>query len=448
MIHLNSSNRDVNRFPLRSQFHTSINETQTENDSRRNLKLNSSVFHCFEWIGNSENNNPLSSIKNDTFLTKIIPISSIKCIVIPANERIEKKMNQKNYFKDLELYFDFTRKHATVVSYDHKTQTVTVNQPIFQYFFEHINFEDYKDKNLEEFYRDGYFLNHSFSCGNNFIILGNESSYSNLVVENVTKRWRSKVTVRNGKVFLNTVGDYELLDTYVVYQNIKSQERLFSYSFSTSSLYSITLTDSIRHIDSESFLVGVFDKDTHDKKFYKILQVNQETQEITFSKAILSSLSSDRHVFTLIPVEQNFSVIDIDPKLYSKSVLLKLRTLSIPTKLLKNNMDVKDISFLSIRINKNLVLQKLVSNIPHMESSFICFPSNAITNDYTTFTSSQYVPLREIFRHRLDFTILLPNNKILEFLETDIEKEENFDENILIYKINDIISVVFEIYSQ
>ena len=93
MIHIDSTNRDIHQFPSNTKFEIPMN--LTDNMERTNVKLNSDINFYFKWVGNSESNNPLSRITNDTFRTKIIPISFQKCIVVPVNDYVAQLINQK-----------------------------------------------------------------------------------------------------------------------------------------------------------------------------------------------------------------------------------------------------------------------------------------------------------------------------------------------------------------
>ena len=99
MIHLDSTNRNINTFESSTNFEVPVN--QTDNGDRTNMMVQNDVLNYFQWVGNSEHNNPISKSKNDTFLTKIIPISFNQCIVIPANEYISKQMSIARMYQNI-----------------------------------------------------------------------------------------------------------------------------------------------------------------------------------------------------------------------------------------------------------------------------------------------------------------------------------------------------------
>ena len=140
MLHIDSSVRDIQLFPNQTDFQVAVNVKPSENDVRYQSKLMTRLAYHFQWVGNSNGNNPISKIKNDTFLTKIIPISSKECIIVPGNERVEKLIHQPNYFVHVKVWFDYSNKFSTVIAYDYETGIATMNSDIFQYYFENKNF--------------------------------------------------------------------------------------------------------------------------------------------------------------------------------------------------------------------------------------------------------------------------------------------------------------------
>ena len=448
MIHIDSTNRNTDQFILNTDFEIPVN--QTDNRQRTNMIVNSDIQLCFEWIGNSENNNPISKINNDTFFTKIIPISLNKCIIIPANQYISDKIHKKDYFVGTKLWFNYNNKMGTIIEYNHETCTVTIDSNVFQYFFEHIDYEDYKDKNLSEFYRDAYIVNMSFHQGNNIVLLGNTLDLnSEYIVENVTKRWRSKLKQFESNYFIEELGSssYSLLDTYMVYRDEPKQSRLYSIEFANSTSNNIDVTDSISYLTTLDYIVLIVDKYTHDKRYYQIESI--DGNQITISNT--NALSMQNQVIALLPIQNNFSTLTLDihdQKVYDQKVSLRLLHLTLPNKILKSNhsnLQLKNIPYIILKINKELTINQLSSNVPNVKSSFICFCSNQTNGNYVEFQCQQVLELTQIFEKDLKVSIFLPNNQeILSFTNSDILSLMDQDKKILIYDSKNIVSFVFQ----
>jgi len=446
MIHIDSTNRNTDQFILNTDFEIPVN--QIDNRQRTNIIVNSDIQVCFEWIGNSENNNPISKINNDTFLTNIIPISLNKCIIVPANQYISDKIYKKDYFVGTKLWFNYNNKMGTIIEYNHETCTVTIDSNVFQYFFENIDYEDYKDKNLSEFYREAYIVNMSFHKGNNIVLLGNTLDLnSEYIVENVTNRWRSKLKQFESNYFIEDLGSlsYSLLDTYIVYRDEPKQSRLYSIKFANSASNTIDVTDSILYLTTTDYIVLIVDKYTHEKRYYKIENINGN--QITISNT--NALSMKNHVIALLPIENNFSTLTIDKNEYEKKVLLRLLYLSLPNQILKSNhsnLQLKSIPYIILKINKELTIDKLSSNVPNVKSSFICFSSNQTKGNYVEFKSGQILELQQIFEKNVELSIFLPNNEeILSFTNSDILSMMDQDKKILIYDTKNIVSMFFQL---
>lgn len=451
MIHLDSTNRNINTFESSTNFEVPIN--QTDNGDRTNMMVQNDVLNYFQWVGNSEHNNPISKLKNDTFLTKIIPISFNQCIVIPVNEYISKQIYQKDYFIGIKIYFDYNNKIGTIIAYDYKTYTVTIDLNVFQYYFENILYDDYKDKNLSEFYRDAYFVNTSYHQGNNIILSTNV--HSGYIVENVTQKWKRTIKKRNEKYFIENLASlsYNLLDTYIVYASDSKYSRLYSLSCENNNNDNVlkVLDNSISFLmnHEKNYVVLMIDKLEKERKYYKIDKVDFELNEITLMSKIPFSIVNQ--IIVLLPIQNIFSSLSIDQNEYKKKISLRLLQLSIPNKKLELNnstLQLKNIPFLILKINSDTTINKLSSNIPELKSSFICFSSNRNKKDATfiDFYSSDILELTEMFRHEFKFAIMLPNNKeILSFHESDMIQITSNNQNLLLYDFKQTLSMLFEI---
>ena len=149
------------------------------------------------------------------------------------------------------------------------------------------------------------------------------------------------------------------------------------------------------------------------------------------------SLSPSTQIVSVLPIENNFSTIITTVNDYRKSVFLKLRYLSIPNIKLQTNsssFELQNVPFLILRLNKNLILNKLASNIPDITASFICFSSNKNKRNFIEFKSSQMIEMTQMFQHDLQFSILLPNNESnLLFEKSDVISFATSNSSFLLY---------------
>lgn len=240
IIQLDSLYRDYKSYPYNSSFQITVNgqpPTEKENDVRSTLLTSNYIQYAFYWIGNSSFNNPYSKIKNDTFLTNVIPISGNKCIVIPESDDIKLALDSISYLNGVLLYNEKSNKCSTVLDYDKEFYTVTLEQDIFLEYKSNLLFEDcrhqtHKFENMEP----GYFINTSYHEKNNLNLLGvtevnfqsnddfviTKGAYRSLVVENVTKNWKRSIQYIRGifrHVILSDIPSYDSNDFFIVYEN-------------------------------------------------------------------------------------------------------------------------------------------------------------------------------------------------------------------------------------
>lgn len=241
IVQIDSGFRDYQKFPYNSEMTITVNgqppnETKL-NDIRSTSITENFIQNAFQWVGNTQGNNPLSKIPKDTFLTKIIPINSRQCIIIPENESIKKLISTIDYFIGIELWNEDTNLTSNIVLYDKNIFLVTVLDDIFKVYFENILPEDCLHKDLEDYYIDGYFINTSYHEKNNLILLGTTNvnyqpsistnfviftgAYKGLIVENVTKNWKREITNVNGifrHVILRDIPSYDSSDFFIMYK--------------------------------------------------------------------------------------------------------------------------------------------------------------------------------------------------------------------------------------
>lgn len=240
ILQLDSLYRDYDKYPYGSNFQITVNGTppeQSKDDDVRNTFLTENyIQYAFYWIGNSSFNNPFSKYTNDTFTAKLIPISKNKCIFIPENETIKKAVETIHYFNGLILYNPLNNRSATIINYDKEFYFITLNKPIFTKYYENLLYADCHDKleRFEDFIMTGYIVNTTFHEGNNINLLGvteieyqpnekfiiNKGVYKSVIVENVTKNWKSEIENVRGifrHVVLKDMPSYDSDDFFIVY---------------------------------------------------------------------------------------------------------------------------------------------------------------------------------------------------------------------------------------
>lgn len=239
IIQIDSGFRDYQKYPYNSEMTITVNgqPPSNKNDIRSTSITENFIQNAFQWVGNSSGNNPLSKIPNDTFLTKIIPINPNQCIIIPENEEVKKLIGTIDYFIGIELWNEQTNLTSNIIEYDKRLFLVTVLDDIFSIYFENLVLEDCTDKNLEEYFINGYFINTSYHEKNNLILLGTTNvnyqpsintnfvistgAYKGLIVENVTKNWKQTIIDVNGifrHVILDDIPSYDSNDFFIIYK--------------------------------------------------------------------------------------------------------------------------------------------------------------------------------------------------------------------------------------
>lgn len=238
IIQIDSGFRDYQKYPYNSEMTISINgqPRSDKNDIRSTNITENFIQSAFQWVGNSEQNNPLSKVPKDTFRTKIIPINSNQCFIIPENDQIKKLIHTIDYFIGIQLWIEETNQTSTIILYDKNLFLVTLDQDIFTVFFKDLSFEDcFNNNNIENFSINGYFINTSYHEKNNLILLGitktnyqpsnkfviSTGAYRGLIVENVTKNWKRKIIDIHGifrHVLLEDIPSYDSNDFFILYQ--------------------------------------------------------------------------------------------------------------------------------------------------------------------------------------------------------------------------------------
>ena len=237
IIQIESGFRDYKEFPYNSEMTINVNGQPPDNksDNRMTNLTENFIQYAFQWVGNSDNNNPLSKIKNDTFFTKIIPVNPNQCIIIPRNKEILELISTTDYFVGIELYISETKSTSNIILYDKRFFLITLFDDIFETYFENLTYSDYMDQDLGDFPIDGYFVNTSYHEKNNLILLGttnvnyqpstnfviSQGAYQGMIVENVTKNWKRKITNINGilrHVILDDIPSYDSDDFFIIYR--------------------------------------------------------------------------------------------------------------------------------------------------------------------------------------------------------------------------------------
>lgn len=250
IIQIDSGFRDYQRYPFNSEMTIGINGRPNEerNDIRSTNITENFIQSAFQWVGNSENNNPLSKIPKDTFLTKIIPINSNQCLIVPKNDKIKNLVDTIDYFIGIELWIEETNQTSTVILYDKRIFLITLDEDIFNIYFENLSLEDcLKNNNIDDFSINGYFVNTSYHEKKNLNLLGitktnyqpmnkfiiSTGAYQGLIVENVTKNWKREIIDINGifrHVILEDIPSYDSNDFFILYKEptlLRNEKILF-----------------------------------------------------------------------------------------------------------------------------------------------------------------------------------------------------------------------------
>lgn len=242
LIQLDSGYRDYSKFPYNSEFSVNVNgqppDNSVQNDVRYSYLTRQFIQNAFQWIGNSSFNNPLSQVVNDTFFTYVVPTDKNRCIIVPASEEIRSTLKTINYFVGVHIWNEETNNSATGIIYDSNYNLVTFDRDIFSFYFANISKEDIMSPstNMESFYVKAYFVNTSYHQKNNLLLLGTTRNnyqpseratlstnvYEGLIVENVTRNWKSKIIRVNGifqNVILEDIPSYQSNDFFIVYKD-------------------------------------------------------------------------------------------------------------------------------------------------------------------------------------------------------------------------------------
>ena len=270
ILQLDSSYRDYNEYPYNSEFQITINGTppNSQKDDVRSTRLvENYIEHAFSWIGNTSFNNPLSKVKNDTYETEVIPIARNKCIVLPTDENIAKKFDTINYFVGLLCYNSVTNLSATIINYNKEYFVLTLSRPIFLNFYENLLYNDCKNniKDFENHTQKISIVNTSFHEKNNINLLGvteidfqptekfvlNKGVCRNMIVENVTKNWKSEIIYIRGTfrhVVLKNIPSYDSSDFFIVYKKPSLKQFVSTQKSFQNGLLDFSIVRSPEHV--------------------------------------------------------------------------------------------------------------------------------------------------------------------------------------------------------
>lgn len=273
LIQFDSGYRDYNKFPYNSEFSINVNgqppDIGNTNDVRYSYLTRQYIQHAFTWVGNSSFNNPLSKVINDTYKTFVVPTDKNRCIIVPADDQIRALIKTIDYFVGVQIWNEETNNSATAIIYDSNYNLVTFDRDIFSFYFSNISMEDIQSNtnNMETFYVQAYFVNTSYHQKNNMTILGTTRDnfepseratlstgiYQGLIVENVTRNWKSPIILVNGilnSCILENMPSYESNDFFIVYK-----DPLLIRRESTQKIFFVGLQDyKITSIENEIIL--------------------------------------------------------------------------------------------------------------------------------------------------------------------------------------------------
>ena len=343
LIQIDSGFRDYQKFPYNSDMTISINGRPIgeKNDIRSTNITENFIQSAFQWVGNSDKNNPISKISNDTFRTKIIPVNSNQCLIIPENDDIRKLINTIDYFVGIELWIEETNQTSKVIFYNKNLFLITLDEDVFTVYFENLSLEDcVNNENMENFAIDGYFVNTSFHEKRNLILLGitktnfqpmnkfviSTGAYRGLIVENVTKNWKREIVEINGifrHVILDNIPSYDSNDFFILYKEptlIRNEKKeFFRDGIETFSILSFVNTPNyLEKYRYKNIVMKVVKENPLQ------LQIIHPGDDITEKEIILKSVSGNEIKINIESIGSGFIMkedMSISSELYILSLL-------------------------------------------------------------------------------------------------------------------------------
>lgn len=468
---LDSKERNIDIDLKSTLFSTKVNKSRNDMTSRNTYRCDNEIITSFSWIGNS-NNSTYSQFNSDSFSCNIIPISETSAIIHAPNQMISSLLqNNKNYFEGLFLFFDFQNKISRIM--ECSNNIIVTEEPIFKYYFENVSYVDYKDKNLSEFFVQADIINPSFfNTKNQFIILNSPNIIGeDVIVENVTKRWKHKVMkkIKHNLVLLDNQSDlpYEPNDEFIVYKN-KKGNLLLSLDYDSTKIFekndyfgvqvnnnNQSIINSRHYYLNENVVLVMINTISQEKNFFRILDMDKEEESnhfvLYFSTSQLEVSDFNGVILCLLPLTTTYSSISLPSSLSSSSSLktthIKLHSLILPNKPLTNlisNIQTGNIPYLFCKIVNINCFSLMNNNSAQQSSSFVCFQDtcSSLTTEFKSFQTITI--LQEELQDEIKIRIDLPNNENLE-LDSKVMIISNSRQQVLLDNFLESVVVLFSL---
>ena len=237
IVHLDSSYRNIKTYPFPSEFEIEFNgqppPRSDVHDLRGQYVTAEYAQYSFRWVGNETSD--LFNIPNDTLSIIVIPLNPASCLLAISNPVDYYLLN--DYFVGMIMRNSVTGQSAVVAMYNGDDFVFFLDQPLFSAPFSAVSYREFVRSTPSP---PNYvtvpvsLTNPSFSAGNNLVILGSTSLVAStptefalakglnttLFVENVTKKWTSKIKSIVGtyrSVILESFPSYSSGDVFIVW---------------------------------------------------------------------------------------------------------------------------------------------------------------------------------------------------------------------------------------
>lgn len=427
LIHLDSSFAQFNESPKNETLQIPINSRNLQS-LQDEYTTSTPILMSFTWISNSSD-------------VSIIPIDSNQCII--TNVLNPNIIDVYNYFYGLPIIFQGN--YSTIIQFDNTTNVITCQDNIFSsYYFENIGTND---SNLDEFIVSCEILNPSFSKNEGeFFLLGTdyETISSDMIVENVTKRWTSTIqSVNPTYVILEDKSlSYDVTDRFLVYRqdsNYKNSvipsspspsgsRTLRSLQYTTGEVVSLVVDNNRTLYGFEVNQVSSFSETSHYLSLlptiqngdpsldFFIVKVDREGS-IIYVTDDLTTLSINLQDYTPVVTKYESIRCNLDLNinmLHSyTSLRLKLKSLMLPLNLFSESIINKNTPvfcpyiFLKINDIKN---KDFAFNSTSESYSMVAFPCKENdSQQYITYTSDQELIIQGTQDLRDKFNVSLYN---------------------------------------
>lgn len=437
LIHIDSSFAQFKKTPIdETTIQIPINNINSQ--ALQDYTTKTPILMSFQWISNSSN-------------VSIIPIDTNQCII--TNVEDPAIIDVYNYFYGLPILFQ--GKYSTIIEFDNKKNVITCQEDIFSsYYFEHLRTND---SSIDEFIVSCEILNPSFLNNDDnekqFFLLGTnyKTISSDMMIENVTKRWSSKIrSVKPTYVLLEDKSSlsYDTTDRFLVYRkdsnyssslstSTSRKSILRSLQYTTAEIVSIQEDDnktlygfevnqlSSVHVSERSHYVSLLPTtyfNVAPSLHFLILKIDRDASTIYITDDLntLNGVNLQEYTPVLTKYESIQCNLDLNLNMLHsyKSLRFKLNSLLIPrtvfSKSIINQKTPAFCPYLFLKIN-NIKNKDFAFNSKAESYSMVVFPCKE--NDskhYVMYTSDQQLHLRGTdLRDKFYISLYNTNNESL-----------------------------------